>query len=70
MCVAWGCLGSTGGRGGSNAGTATGSSTGRAAAEPRCWRAPASAQASNGALSEALNTVDAFPAFDMGAGAH
>lgn len=59
-----------GGCGGSGAGTITGSVTVGAAAEPRCWRALASAQASSGGLSKALNTVYAFPAFDMGAGAH
>lgn len=66
-CV--GCLGSVGGRGGSGAGTTTGSVTDGAAGEPRCGRGPASTQASSGGLSKALDTVYAFTAFDMGAGA-
>lgn len=59
-----------GGCGSSGAGTATASVTGGAAGESRCWHGPASTQASRGGLSKALNTVYAFTAFDMGAGAH
>lgn len=59
-----------GGCGPSGAGTATRSVTAGAAAEPRCWHGPASAQASSGGLSKALDGVHAFTAFGRGAGAH